>query len=98
MKCFCRCHSEPDLTERAFPYAGVDVRDAVAAVFACRSCENAHCAALLDTTPLRPLVVPTRGMQVITPEGKTLSWDAYQREMEKRPDAWRADQGEGPEA
>lgn len=97
-KCVCRCHSEPDLCDRAFPFSGVDVCDAVAAVFACQSCKNMHCPALLDTTPLS-VRTPQRGVQVTTPDGQQMTWDEYQREMEKRAESWRhQDNGEGAES
>lgn len=88
-KCFCRCHSEPDLTDRAFPYAGVDVRDHVAAVLACKNCENAHCPAILAlNAPMR------RNVRVRLHDGREMDWAAYNREMQNRADSWK-NQGDG---
>lgn len=98
--CFCKCHVAPVDRARAFEPAGVDVRDVVEAAVACVTCQNAHAPALLNTALANePCVVLHRGVQVITPEGKTLTWEQYQQELNARVDSWRQrDQGEGPEA
>lgn len=49
-RCLCHCHE--DGTDRCRA-DGVDVTDAIAAVTACPSCQNAHVDALLDEPPGR---------------------------------------------
>lgn len=95
MICTCRCHATE--TASAFAHAGVDTRNAIEAVIACKACENSHVDALLETAIWGERVVPQRGVTVISPEGKQMSWEEYQRELEKRANTWR-DAGEGPEA
>lgn len=93
MICTCQCHIAPDIT-RAFAVAGVDVRGVVEAAVACRRCQNEHVTALLNTELPSESPIPRRGMLVTTPEGRQMSWDEYNAEMQKRADSWRH-QGDG---
>lgn len=86
--CLCNCHDTPD-EPRIYPYRGVDVRGVIAAVTACAGCVNAHTPALRGTALPNEVPAPRRGVEVITPEGKRMSWGEYEREMEKRADSWR---------
>lgn len=82
--CMCNCHIAPD-DWKAFLYEGVDVTNVIEAAIACPSCQNTHTPALLNTALPSESVVPQRGVTVITPEGKQMAWEEYEKEMKKRP-------------
>ena len=64
---------------------------------ACASCRDFHTPALLNTALPCEGALPQRGVTVITPDGVKMTWDEYQREMERRAEAWSECEGEGPE-
>lgn len=56
--CKCQCHRQSIL--EVLNFVGVSVENDIEAVTACKSCENAHCPALLHTRLLTDPEPPTR--------------------------------------